>query len=265
VLRDQSRVGERVSEPARSASCQALAALLESAAAGEFPPPDGSVEVLGQPSKRDAGVIGLTAFNVVFADTDPGWIAAQLPADDLAAPLSARFLHELGLRLDRQAGSIDMLTSATPLPGAPPRELMLTEIDPAQAGPPPGELSAAAGAGGGVAPGAPVPTAQHARIARALRYRDDVRAWRTTGGVIVLGRGLAGRWETAIEVDPQFRGAGLGRQLASAARHLVPTGEAVWAQIAPGNAASVRAFLSAGFRPIGAEVLLTPPGSHGAA
>jgi RimJ/RimL family protein N-acetyltransferase len=30
----------------------------------------------------------------------------------------------------------------------------------------------------------------------------------------------------------------------------------VWAQIAPANAASVRAFLAAGFRPVGAEALL---------
>ncbi|HKN96305.1 MAG TPA: hypothetical protein VJX10_04235, partial [Pseudonocardiaceae bacterium] len=33
----------------------------------------------------------------------------------------------------------------------------------------------------------------------------------------------------------------------------------VWAQAAPGNAASVRAALAAGFRPVGAEVLLRPP------
>jgi len=249
----------------RAGALSRLAGLLDRAAAGEFPPPDGSVEILAQPAKRDAGVIALTAFNVVFADTDPGWIAAQLPADDLAAPLSATFLYELGLRLDRQAGSIDMLTCATPLPGAPPRALMLAEIDPAQPGPLPGELPAAVRSGGGEAPAAPFPTGQHDRIVRALRYRDDVRAWQTAGGVIVLGRGVAGRWETAIEVDPQYRGAGLGRQLASAARHLVPQGEAVWAQIAPANAASVRAFLSAGFRPTGAEVLLTPPGSHGGA
>jgi hypothetical protein len=35
-------------------------------------------------------------------------------------------------------------------------------------------------------------------------------------------------------------------------RSLVP------AQVAPGNAASVRAFLAAGYRPVGAEVLLVP-------
>jgi RimJ/RimL family protein N-acetyltransferase len=100
---------------------------------------------------------------------------------------------------------------------------------------------------------------------RALRYRDDVRAWQTTGGIVTLGRGVAGRWEVATEVDPQCRGAGLGSRLASAARHLVPDGAPVWAQIAPGNAASVRAFLRAGFRPIGAEMLLPPPGNDAAA
>jgi GNAT superfamily N-acetyltransferase len=234
-----------------------LADLLDRAAGGEFPPADGSVEILSQPTERDAGVIALTAFAAVFADTDPGWIAAQLPADDLAAPLSTSFLHPLGQRLGRQPGSIDMLTCATPLPGAPPRELMLVEIDPAHPWPPPGELPA--GECG------PAPTAPHARIERALRYRDDVRAWQTAGGVLAIGRGVAGRWETAIEVDPRYRGAGSGSRLAAAARHLVPDGETVWAQIAPGNAASVRAFLRAGFRPIGAEVLLTPDHSHATA
>ncbi|MBX6357860.1 MAG: GNAT family N-acetyltransferase, partial [Micromonosporaceae bacterium] len=58
------------------------------------------------------------------------------------------------------------------------------------------------------------------------------------------------------EVDEQARGAGLGRRLAAAARHLVPDGRPAWAQIAPGNAASVRAFLAAGYRPVGAEALL---------
>jgi GNAT superfamily N-acetyltransferase len=233
-----------------------LADLLNRAASGEFPPPDGGVEILAQPAARDAGVISLTAFAVVFADTDPAWISAELPADDLAAPLSATFLHALGQRLNRQAGSIDVLTCGTPLPGAPPPELMLVEIDPVRPVSP---------SGGPVLPsGGPPRTEAHARIIRALRYRDDVRAWQTTGGVITLGRGVAGRWETAIEVDPNHRGAGLGGRLASAARHLVPDGAPVWAQIAPGNAASVRAFLRAGFRPVGAEVLLDAADGHAA-
>jgi predicted GNAT family acetyltransferase len=229
---DLSATVQLASGSARLASGRALGTLLDAAAAGKFPPADGSVEILAQPGERDAGVIAFTAFAVVFADTDPGWVAGELPPDDLSAPLRVRFLHALGQRLGRQPGDIDMLACAAPLPGAPPRELRLAEID---------------------------PTAQHTRIARALHYRDDVRAWQAAGGVIVLGRGVAGRWETAIEVDPQYRGAGFGSQLASAARQLVPDGSPVWAQIAPGNAASIRTFLRAGFRPMGGESLMSPP------
>ncbi|NUR85978.1 MAG: GNAT family N-acetyltransferase, partial [Nonomuraea sp.] len=36
----------------------------------------------------------------------------------------------------------------------------------------------------------------------------------------------------------------------------------LWAQVAPGNAASVRAFLAAGYVPIGAEALLVRPGQE---
>ena len=98
------------------------------------------------------------------------------------------------------------------------------------------------------------------RVVRALRYREDVRVWRTSDGAghLVVGRGLAGRWETAFEVDPAARGRGLGRRLAAAARTLAPPGEPVWAQVAPGNAASLRAVLAAGYSPVCAEVLLPP-------
>jgi GNAT superfamily N-acetyltransferase len=106
----------------------------------------------------------------------------------------------------------------------------------------------------------PEPDPAHPRIARALRYRDDVRAWRADGGVVLIGRGVAARWEASIEVDPGRCGGGLGRALAAAARHLVPDGAPLWAQISPANAASVRAFLAAGFRPVGAEAHLTYPG-----
>jgi L-amino acid N-acyltransferase YncA len=59
-------------------------------------------------------------------------------------------------------------------------------------------------------------------------------------------------------VDPAHRGRGLGTRLARAARLLVPADAMLWAQIAPANAASVRAFLAAGFRPVGAEALFHP-------
>lgn len=215
----------------RLAAVRTLAAVLDSAASGRFPPADGTVLVLHQPSERDAGVIALTGYAVVFADADPAWVTAQLPPDDLSAPLSASFLQALGERLGMSSHSVDMLTCAGSLPGPVPEGLGLTEIE--TAGP------------------------VHPRLARALHHRDEVRAFQTAGGLLTLGRGVAGRWEVSVEVDPASQGRGLGAALATAARHLVPPGTPLWAQIAPGNAASVRAFLRAGFRPVGAEALLT--------
>jgi RimJ/RimL family protein N-acetyltransferase len=40
----------------------------------------------------------------------------------------------------------------------------------------------------------------------------------------------------------------------------MPADELVFAQVAPGNAASVRTFLACGFVPIGSEVLFRPDG-----
>jgi GNAT superfamily N-acetyltransferase len=222
---------------------QSLASILQSAAAGRYPSPDGTVTIVPQPSIQTAGVFALTAHTVVFTDADPGWIGAHLPDDDLSAPLSPAFLHALGEQTGRRVHSIDMVMCAAALPGAPPGELGLTEL-PAASTP-----AQAAGRTDGAVP-------VHPRIARALLYRDEVRAWQTAGGVVLLGRGVAGRWEVAVEVDPGHRGQRLGQRLVTAARHLVPGGAALWAQIAPGNAASVRAFLAAGFRPVGAEALL---------
>ncbi|HEY2553551.1 MAG TPA: GNAT family N-acetyltransferase [Streptosporangiaceae bacterium] len=207
-----------------------LGRLLADVTRGCFPPPDGSVTILPQPSLRDAGVIAFTAHAVIFTSADPDWVRAQLPPGDLAAPMQPRFLHALAERTGRTAHVTDMLTVAAPLPGPPKLNLMPV----------------------GARPGEPA----HPRVERALRYRDDVRVWQADGGVLLLGRGVAGRHEVAIEVDDGRRRAGLGRALAMAARHLLSDSAALWAQISPGNAASVRAFLAAGFVPVGAESLL---------
>lgn len=131
-------------------------------------------------------------------------------------------------RTDRITETVDLLTVADPLSGPPPLELREV-TDP-----------------------------RHPRVVRAGRFRDDVRVWVAEGGLLVLGRAVAGRWEAAIEVDEGARHRGLGRLLAIAARHLVPSGQSVWAQQAPGNARSVRVFQAAGYRPVGAEILLLP-------
>ena len=60
---------------------------------------------------------------------------------------------------------------------------------------------------------------------------------------------------------PGARGRGLGRTLAAVSMLAVPRGERVFMQVAPGNVASLRAVLGAGFRPIGAEVLFLKDGA----
>jgi GNAT superfamily N-acetyltransferase len=206
-----------------------LSEILAAAALGDFPPPDGGLTILPQPSGRDAGVIAFTAHSVVFLDEDPQWIRTVLketPCDPLAAPMHPGFLSALLARTGRRTDTIDLLTVASALEGSPP--LPLTELT----GP------------------------AHSRVRTSLARRDEVRAWSADGGVVVLGRGVAGRWEVAIEVDESLRHHGLGRQLAMATRHLIPTGAHVWSQQSPGNARSVRTFQAAGYRPIGSELLL---------
>jgi hypothetical protein len=162
----------------------------------------------------------------VFANVTADWVRARIPAGDLSAPMGPRFLQALAERLGRQAASTDMLTVAAALAGPP--ELRLAQVD----------------------------GSDHPRARRARHYRDDLAVWAGDGAVMLIGRGVASRWEVAVEVDPARRNEGIGRCAARAARHLVPAGEPVWAQISPGNVASMRAFLAAGFVPAGGEALL---------
>ena len=205
-----------------------LADILRAAARGDFPPADGSVTVVPPPNPRDAGVLAFTAHSVVFTDEDPDWVRdalAAAPNDPLAAAMNPAFLTALMTRSGRTMNTIDLLTVATALPGPP--EIALREIE----------------------------DPDHPRVARAMKFRDDVRVWATDGGMVVLGRGVAGRWEAAIEVDETARGRGLGRALATTARRLTPD-RVIWAQQSPGNARSVRTFQRAGYRPVGSEALL---------
>ncbi|MFF1283424.1 GNAT family N-acetyltransferase [Streptomyces sp. NPDC058299] len=209
---------------------ETLRDVLGAAAAGVFPPPDGGTTVLPQASPRDAGVLSFTAHAVVFTDEDPAWVARTLGAldcDPLAAPMHPRFLAALMDRTGRRAETVDALLVGSPLPGGAP--LALREIR----------------------------DAGHPRIRYARGRRDGVRAWTAEGGVLVLGRGVAGRLEVSVEVAGDVRHRGLGRLLVTAARHLVT--EPLWAQVTPGNARSLRAFLAAGYRPVGAEALLLAP------
>ncbi len=97
-----------------------VAALLRDVAAGKYPPPDGGVTILPQPSSRDAGVLNFTAHAVIVTDADPGWVRAQLTEDDLGAPLRPAFLHALGKRTGRQAHTIDRATPRACAPSSRP-------------------------------------------------------------------------------------------------------------------------------------------------
>lgn len=100
----------------------------------------------------------------------------------------------------------------------------------------------------------------HPRVTRATRNRRSTEVWvdEDGAGVAVFGNGVAGRLELAVEIDPDRRGAGLGPSLITGAVLTREPGTAVFAQISPGNVASLRAFLKAGFKPICAEVIFTP-------
>jgi len=205
-----------------------LGRLLDDAARGRFPPADLAVEVLAPPSGRADAVVAFSGHNVIAAAVDPDEVRAHLPNDDPGAPMSPTFLTWLGFRLGSESGALDVVLVATAdeAPGAPP----LTRRDDADA---------------------------HDRVQRALRYRSEVEVYsdRERSGVIILGRGLAGRREVSIEVDPERRSGGIGSALARSALSLVSPGEHLFAQVSPGNVASLRAFLHAGYRPICSEVL----------
>ena len=203
-----------------------LRSLLADAAAGRFPTADLAVEVLPPPAGPSDAVIAFSGHNVIAATVTADEVLAHLSDDDPGGPMSATFLAWLGERIDAVPGSLDVVLVADGL-GAPASLDQRADAD------------------------------AHDRVTRAQRYRSDVSVHTDAGrsGVVILGRGLAGRLEVSIEVDPERRGQGLGAELARAARTLVPAGEPLFAQVAPGNAASLRAFLAAGYRPIGSEVL----------
>ena len=171
-------------------------------------------------------VMAFPGLNVIVTDQEPGWVEKQIPFEDLSIPLNPPFLSAMEAKTGRRVNNIDIIMLGSRVTGEPPVRLtQVTDTD-------------------------------HPRVRRALRYRTEVTAYLADGGVIAVGRGVGGRWEVGVEVAEHARGRGLGRCLALAARHLVRENRPIWAQIAPGNATSLRAFLAAGYVPVGAEALL---------
>ncbi len=203
-----------------------FAAVLEAAAAGSFPPADGAVEVLTPDPSGWWAVVAFTGHAYVLADVDPDELRAA-GADGYGGAL-----HPPALSLiagpGGTIGSVDavLVALAEPGPVLPRRD----DLD------------------------------DHPRAQRARHHRRDVEVYADDDGLVVLGRGLVGRRELAVELfDPAAAGgAGHGRRLIRAGLAALAPGERCWAQVSPGNAASLRAFLACGFVPIGSEVILQP-------
>lgn len=222
----------RMSVSAPQVDPHGLDPVLAAAMHGTGPPADFETSLLPRPPGPVSAVLAFTGHHVVAADVDRRWLDDALGAD-FAAAHRAPFLMALGARIDARPGHLDLVLALRP--GAErPVAAHEVELEPL-----------------------PIAGVPHPRLTRAQDYRTDVTAWETADGrgLLTIGRGLAGRWEVSFEVTPLARGRGLGRALAAAARRFVPPDQPVYAQVSPGNVASVRAVLGAGYAPIGAEVL----------
>jgi hypothetical protein len=211
------------------ASSHRLAVALDSAGRGDFPNADGTVEVLSPPPGRAMAVVAFTAHYMIATSVQEDWIRAQLPPGDLLAPMSPRFLTALGDKLNRHDDGVDLLLAARGLQGLSTLRETTSHSHPS------------------------------ATVANA--HRDQVRVFTdpTRAATIILGRGLANRTEVSIEIQPSRRNQGIARQALTEARRIVGTEQLLFARTAPGNAASIRTLLTAGFRPIGSEVLFFAP------
>ena len=98
----------------------------------------------------------------------------------------------------------------------------------------------------------------HPRVGYAKVQRRHVQVYGDERGLVTLGRGIADRWEISVEVDPANRTAGNARALINEALSHIPSDQWCFAEVSPGNAASLRAFLAAGWIPIGAEIIIMP-------
>jgi hypothetical protein len=205
---------------------QTLAAIFDAAAAGLFPPFDGVVEVVKLPTPLDLeAVVEFTAHAVVATALSRTEVLAQ-GFDAYGGIVSPDFLRWLaGPGGDIGCHDAVLVRRGTGRSTLPAR----TDLD------------------------------HHPRVVASRQWRTAVTVYGDDRGLITVGRGLADRWETSVELFEGTPGSqGTGRALIAEAVGHVPENEPVFASVAPGNAASLRAFLSCGFVPIGAEVIIHP-------
>lgn len=196
---------------------------LTAAADGRFPPVDGVIEVYPPMADGSCVAAEFTGHAFILTSRDPDEVLAT-GVDAYGGAHSLSFLQWL-VGPDGSMGSHDAVLVAHGLGGGSLPERF--DLD------------------------------EHPRVARAHRNRRDVHIHGDAAGFVSLGRGLVDRLELSVELLPDAApDRGDGRRLIAEGLRLVPAGTPVWAQVSPGNAASMRAFLAAGFVPVGAEVLI---------
>jgi hypothetical protein len=206
-----------------------LLELAERAARAEFVEADWRVELLPAPERVRGAVVAYTGYHAVAAAVPPEEVRAALDPADIAAPMNPTFLTWLGQRLHAVVGHVDVVLARFGT-GQPDNMLQVFSDPP-----------------------------DNERVWRARRQREGVTYLTDQARhlVVTIGHGLAGRTEISIEIaDERQRGVGTGSAAVRSAVGHVPPERPVFASVAAGNTRSLRAFLSAGFRPIGAECLL---------
>jgi hypothetical protein len=203
-----------------------LARIIEDAADGRFPPVDGGWRRVDPWKPGIEAVVAFTGHAVLAVQAEtPDQTLVGLGADGFGGAHDPRLVAELA----GPQGWIDSLDVLLARRGAGP-----------------------AGSGAGLVPRPDLAT--HPRAQFAATNRDDPKVFgledphRST--VVVVARGVAGLREISFELDPDHRG-GAGTALIRDALRLISEDELVVAAAAPGNAASLRALLAAGFAPLG--------------
>jgi hypothetical protein len=203
-----------------------LAGLITAAAAGRFPAPDGGWRRVPPWRPGLEAVIAFTGHAVFAVAPDvTDERLAGLGADGFGGAHDPRLIVALA-GPDGWIDSLDIVLAGrgSGVVGEPPRLVDRPDLG------------------------------AHRRAAFAARIRDEPRPLgypgRERAALAVISRGIAGLTELGFELEPARRGQGGGAELVRDALSTVPSGQLVLAAVAPGNAASVRALLAAGFVPL---------------
>jgi hypothetical protein len=199
-----------------------LAGVLRDTANGVFPPVDGIVELLPPDAAGTRAVVSFTGHAYVLTDL-PASALADLNLDGYGTATHPRALERVAG--DGAIGSLDVVLVRR-------------------------------GAGGQATLAERSDLEHHPRVRRARHHRRGVRVLGDDRGFVTIGHGLVDRTEMSVELLHRAHGNGAGRQLILEGLRSIGPDELVFAQVAPGNAASLRSFLACGFVPIGSEVLI---------